>query len=271
MNILSAPTALGNRPYEDNGNARRTDEGPARVLDQGVAKRLSAKTIGEVSAAPYRDFVKPRGGIRNEDLVLDHVRRIAKAIEAHDDFTITVGGDCSVLLGCLLGHSRGTDLGLVYLDAHDDFNTEETTESGGVAGMCLAQATGRGRSELAHLRGPRALVRDDDVVTVGVREGNFAGVNFRRAITAGEILEHFGDREFFIHLDIDVLDPTFMPFVDSPTASGLTPATLTSILTPLVRNPRAVGMEVTLYDPRHDHDRRGAALIANILEESFRS
>lgn len=270
MNILSAPTSLGNRPYEDNGAARRTNEGPARLLQQDVVRRLGARDIGEVAAADYRDFVRPRGGIRNEDLVLDHVRRVARALESQDDFTIVLGGDCSVLLGCLLGLSRGRDLGLVYIDAHDDFNTEEKTETGGVAGMCLAQATGRGSSELAHLRGNRPLVRDDDVVAIGIREGNFANVNIRQAATAPEVLEHFGERQFFIHVDVDALDPSFMPFVDSPTPGGLRPEALTSLLAQLVRHPSAVGMEMTIYDPRNDRDNRGAALLAAILEESFK-
>ncbi len=135
--------------------------------------------------------------------------------------------------------------------------------------MDLALATGRGASELARLGGSRPLVRDEHVVAVGVRDGNFAGSNIRTASQAGEILEYIGDRDFFVHLDVDVLDPQFMPFVDSPEPGGLDPVTLTSLLMPLVRHPRAIGMEMTIYDPRGDHDSRGAALLANILETVF--
>ena len=269
MNILSAPTSLGNRPYERDGTARHTSEGPARLLQQDLVRRLRARDLGEVAAADYRDFTFRPGKIRNENLVLDHVKRIARALEPHDDFPIILGGDCSVLLGALLGLSRGRDLGLVYIDAHDDFNTEETTETGGVAGMCLAQATGRGTSELAHLRGERPLVRDEDVVAVAVREGNFHNTQIRQAGGADEIIEHFGEKEFFVHLDVDALDPSVMPFVDSPTPGGLRPDALRSLLAPLVRHPRAVGLEVTIYDPRDDRDGRGARLLADILEQAF--
>lgn len=143
MNVLTAPTSLGNRPYEDDGTARWTDRGPARLRDTGSVQRLRARDLGDVPAAPYRDFVRPPGGIRNEDLVQDHVRAIARALEPHDDFTLILGGDCSVLLGSLLGLSRDRDLALVYIDAHTDFHTVETTVTGAVAGMCLALATGR--------------------------------------------------------------------------------------------------------------------------------
>ena len=269
MNILLAPTNLGNRPYESDGTARWTHLGPRKLLDQRLSARLHARDIGEIAAAEYRDFVRPASGIRNEDLVLSHVRQIAAALEPHPGFALVLGGDCSVLLGSLLALSRGRDLGLVYIDGHSDFGTEVTSESGGIAGMDLALATGRGASELARLRGARPLVRDEHVVTVGVRDGSFGDANIRSARTAAEVLEHVGDRDFFVHVDADVLDPAFMPFVDSPTPGGIDPDGLTALLAPLVAHPRGVGMELTIYDPREDRDGRGAALLAGILERAF--
>jgi arginase len=263
LHLLSAPTSLGNRPYESadefNGTARHTDRGPARLREHGVVERLGAHDCGDVAAAPYRDFVRPPGGVRNEDLVHDHVQRIARAIPP-EGFTLVLGGDCSTLLGCL---DALRPEGLVFIDGHTDFNTPVTSITGAVAGMDLALVTGRGDTPLAH-----RFVEDDRVVTVGVRDGE---VPFRRATTADEILAHLGDRDFFIHVDADALDPAFMPFVDSPEPNGLTPEELIALLIPLVRHPRARGMELTIYDPRDDHDGRGAELLVTVLEESFRT
>lgn len=269
MNILTAPTSLGNRPYESDGTARHTDRGPARLREHGLVDRLHARDLGDVAAAPYRDFVRAPGAVRNEDLVLDHVRAVARALESSDDFTLIAAGDCSVLLGSLLGLSRGRDLGLVFIDGHTDFNTPATSQSGGVAGMDLALATGRGATELARLRGPRPLVQDEHVVAVGVRDGDFGDAQIRTATTADEVLAHLGGRDFFVHLDVDVLDPAFMPFVDSPEPNGLAPEALVALLSPLLRHPRAVGMELTIYDPRDDHDGRGAALLVDLLAQSL--
>jgi arginase len=269
MNILTAPTSLGNRPYESDGTARWTDRGPARLRDQRLVERLGARDLGDVPAAPFRDFAFERGKIRNEDLVLDHVRAIARALEPHEDFALILGGDCSVLLGSLLGLSRGRELGLVFFDGHSDFNTLDTTVTGAVAGMDLALAIGRGTSELARLRDGQPLVRDEHVVAVGVRDGDFGDSRIRTANSSAEALASLGDRDFFIHVDVDVLDPAFMPFVDAPEPGGLDPDTLVSMLSPLVRHPRAVGLEMTIYDPRHDHDGRGAALLADVLERTF--
>ena len=270
MNLLTAPTSLGNRPYEDDGTARWTDRGPQRIREQNLVHRLHARDLGDVPAAPYRDFVRPPGGIRNEDLVLAHVLEIARVIEAQDGFTLVVGGDCSVLLGNLLGLAgRARHPGLVFIDGHTDFNTVETSVTGAVAGMDLALVTGRGTSELARLAGAEPLVRDEDVVTIGVRDQAFRDADFRSATTAADVLEHLGARPFFVHLDVDALDPSVMPFVDAPEPGGLDPDTLVSILRPLVRHPNALGMEMTIYDPRHDTGGHGAALLADILERAF--
>jgi arginase len=269
MNLLTAPTSLGNRPYESDGTARWTNLGPARLRDQNLAVRLHARDLGDVPAAPYRDFMRKTGAIRNEDLVLDHVRAIARALEPSGDFTLILGGDCSVLLGSLLGLSRGRDLGLVFIDGHSDFNTIETTQTGAVAGMDLALAIGRGDSELARLRGAKPLVSDEHVVAVGIRDGDFGESRIRTATSANQVLEQLGERDFFVHVDVDVLDPLFMPFVDSPEPGGLDPDELVSLLAPLVHHPRAIGMELTIYDPRFDRDGRGAALLADILERAL--
>ena len=272
MRFLTAPTSLGNRPYEHDGTARLTTLGPQRVRDTGLVQRLRANDLGEVPAAEYRDFVRPPLGIRNENLIETHVREIASVLGAHSDFAVVVGGDCSVLLGSLLGLSGGREIGLVYLDAHSDFGTEETSETGGVAGMVLAQVVGRGRSNLARLRPGAPLVAEENVVAIGVREtgADFDNSRIQIASDAPGTLSALGDRDFFIHVDADVLDPRFMPFVDSPTPGGLSPQELLDILRPLAQRPRAIGLELTIYDPREDHDGRGAAMLADILEKALK-
>ncbi|HEY0591332.1 MAG TPA: arginase family protein, partial [Thermoanaerobaculia bacterium] len=257
--ILGAPTNLGNRPYEVDGTARQTTGLPRRLREAGVVRRLGARDLGDVAAAPYRDYVFVPGTIRNEDLVHAHARSIADAVAAHDGFTLVLGGDCSTILGCLAGLRRSrNDLAVVYFDAHDDFNTLATTITGAVAGMDLAIATGRVETPLARLDRRGTLLRDEDVVTVGVRERVVEDTPFRNASTAEGILAALGDREFFIHVDADVLDPAFMPWVDSPTPGGLHPDDLASMLRALLALPGAAGMELTIYDPRNDREGKGA-------------
>lgn len=268
MNILGAPTNLGLKPYDEDGTARGTTLAPARYRDHGIVPRLGARDLGDVPAAAYRDFTRLPGTVRNEDLVLDHTHALAaKIAETEDGFTIALGGDCSILFGNLLGHRRRRgELGLIYIDGHDDANTPATSETGGTAGMDLAIATGHGDTPLARLTGNGPLVREEHIVTFGIRD---RPTHFRAAASAADALQVLGDRDFFIHFDVDALDPEFMPFVDEPVPGGFTPDALASLLAQLVHHPRAVGMEVTIYDPKQDPEGRGAALIVEILENAF--
>lgn len=268
MNILGAPTNLGNRPYGDN-TPRWTHLGPVRLRERGIARRLRARDLGDVVAAPYRDIVRPPGGIRNEDLVLEHVMALAKTLEAHEGFTLVIAGDCSVLPGTLLGLSRDREAALVYIDAHSDLNTPEISETGGAAGMDLAFVTGRGDTPLARLGSNGPLVKDEHVVAVGVRDGDFAGTAIRAADSAAGVLEILGTRPFIIHFDVDALDPSAMPYVDSPEPGGLSPDEMVELLTPLVHHPNALGMEMTIYDPKHDRESKGADLLIEILASAF--
>ncbi len=270
LDLLGAPTNLGNRPYEDDGAARKTTELPARLREAGIVRRLGARDRGDIAAAPYRDLVRTPGRIRNEDLVLAHVRAIAAAIAAQDGFTLLLGGDCSTILGFLAGlRRRGSAPAVVYFDAHDDFNTIESTITGAVAGMDLAIATGRVDTPLARLEGDGPLLRDEDVITVGIRDRVVADPPFLSASTATEIIAALGDREFLVHVDADVLDPAFMPYVDSPEPGGLHPDALASMLRALLALPGALGMELTIYDPRHDTEGAGAKLLVDMLAKAF--
>jgi arginase len=71
-------------------------------------------------------------------------------------------------------------------------------------------------------------------------------------------------------VDADVIDPNAVPAVDSPTPGGLGLDELASMLIPLVRHPKALGLELTIYDPELDPDRTSAARLATLLERVLR-
>ena len=76
-------------------------------------------------------------------------------------------------------------------------------------------------------------------------------------------------RGFWIHLDADVINPALMAAVDSPEPGGPTIKELMDLLTPLVRHPRALGLELTIYDPRLDPDRSCATRLVSLLENAL--
>jgi arginase len=209
---------------------------------------------------------------------------------AQERFVVLLGGDCSTVLGALLGAKRsvGGPVGLVYVDGHADFATPEESQTGSVASMCLGLAVGRGATPLARLGGPEPLVRADDVALLGRRDAAEPSYG-HAALALSPILDLPGDalvalgfaeaaratlarvasthlRGFWIHLDADVLNPTEMPAVDSPEPGGPTLHEIVGLLSPLVRHPRALGLELTIYDPALDADRSCAARLVTLLE-----
>jgi arginase len=154
--------------------------------------------------------------------------------------------------------------------------------------MCLALAVGRGNTPLARLNGKEPLTNAANVVLIGRRDHAEPWYG-HEALRASAILDlpHAAVRErraagisraaldrlaqtdlagFWIHLDADVLDPSVMPAVDSPVPDGLGLEEIAELLTPLVRHPQALGLELTIYDPTLDPDRACAARLVTLLE-----
>jgi arginase len=287
--IIGAPSSLGVRPYDD-GVARHLDRAPDVFRERRLADRLDAIDTGDVAPPPYRDYARPRTRPRNEGQVIAYSRDVADRVAAvihNARFGLVLGGDCSVLLGCLLGarRSRGVPIGLAYVDAHADFSTSEESATGAVSGMSLGLAVGRGATRLARLAGASSLVDPEHVALVGRRDGPDVSHTAVAAstildlsaheissmsvadITAATLARVAGPdvKGFWIHLDVDVLNSSVMPAVASPEPGGLVAADLARLLRPLVTHPRALGMNVSMYDPALDPDRSCARRLVALL------
>ena len=291
IGIVGAPSAIGIRPYA-SGAARHLDRAPEVLREFGLVDHLRAADLGDVASPTYRDYLRPPGRGRNEPEIVAYStalgERVAAAI-ASEGFALVLGGDCSIVLGSLLGarQARGR-VGLAYVDAHADFATPGESSTGSVAGMSLALAVGRGESPLAHLRGCFPLVDGGHAALLGRRDGEDSRCG-RADLLASSILDvpdgsllAEGPEEaarlalrrltvpelqgFWVHLDADVLNPLQMPAVDSPVPAGPTLESLVALLKPLVRHPKALGLDLAIYDPRLDPDRACATRLVRLLE-----
>jgi arginase len=290
--VVGASSSIGIRPYDD-GEVRNLYRTPGVLRERGLIERLDAADLGDVVAPPYRDFVRPPGRARNEAEVIRYSRLLAERVAvatSHGRFAVVVGGDCSIVLGCLLGAKRtaGGPVGLVYVDGHADFATPEESRTGSVASMALALASGRGDTPLARLAGRTPLVDASHIALVGRRDAAEAWYG-HSALAASSILDvadgqlmsrdpaavaadvlarvaAAGVERFWIQVDADVIHPAMMPAVDSPEPGGPMPDELVELLTPLVLHPRAIGLSLTIYDPALDSDRSGARQLLRMLE-----
>jgi arginase len=269
------------------------DQAPRVYRELGLVERLAARDLGDLTAPPYHQLERPPGRMRHQAAVGAFNRRLAERVAAAvaaGDFLVLLGGDCSILWGALAGLPEPR--GLAYVDGHGDFALPSFSPTGSPAAMALALAVGREDRPPLPPPVPPALVREEHAVVLGRRdhaeEAFYGGPALRSsgvgdvdaaaiaargpAAAAREALERVagpGLAGFWIHLDADVLAPRYMPAVDSPDPGGLAPDPLVELLAPLVRHPRALGLQLTIYDPGLDPDRSCGRLLVEILERSL--
>lgn len=283
LSLLGAPSNLGLKPYDDSGRARGVTDAPRVFRELALPARLGAHDRGDVPAPAY-DYAHRRNGIRNEAAIAGYSRELGEAVRRiRDDghFALVLGGDCSILLGTLLG--CGDDVGLAFLDGHCDFATPALSHTGGAAGMDLALAVGRGGSPLSRLRDGRPLIDEGRVVALcrkdladepyygddSIRKSRVLDLPWETKNAAESALARIGEGPFVIHVDADVLDPVEMPAVDSPEPGGIRAEELTPLLRTLAQHPNAIALELTVYDPWLDDDRRCARLLADLLTNAL--
>ncbi|SEN13372.1 arginase family protein [Nonomuraea pusilla] len=281
--VLDAPSNLGLRPPAPDV-VPGCYKLPWALRDAGLLERLGADDAGAVVPPRYVATWSPGDGVRNGAAIASYTRALADRVAAVRDsgrFPVLLGGDCSIALGPALALRRTGRYGMAYLDAHTDFrHLGNSPHVGSAAGEDVALMTGRGDDHLVDIDGLRPYVRDEDVVLLGVRDED----DVKDAVGSGLACQPGTDLSveaaakvlvrddldgFWIHVDADVLDPSVLPAVDSPTPGGLDAGGLTEVLRGLLALPGAAGLEVTILDPDLDEDGSQAALLAGILVDAL--
>ncbi|WP_163570530.1 arginase family protein [Fodinicola feengrottensis] len=222
----------------------------------------------------------------------DYARKLADrlaVVRRAGDFPVVLGGDCSILLGPMLALRRDGRFGLAYVDAHTDFREPANSPYvGSAAGEDLALVTGRGDGYLVDIDGLKPYVRDEDVVQLGARDEDDlrdfveTGIRMRTSAhiiadgtdatlaAAAEVLVRPDLDGFWLHIDADILDPSVLGAVDTPTPGGLDRRQLTDLVRGLLTLPGAAGLEITIFDPDLDPTGTQAALLTDILVDILR-
>jgi arginase len=271
--VIEAPSILGLFP-------KGVETLPEGLLGAGLADRLEARRAGRVPTPPFDDRRDAETGLRNPHGLAQYAVALADAIEPvleRGEFPVVLGGDCSILLGCTLATRRRGRAGLLFVDGHADFYQADAEPFGEAASMDLALVTGRGPAVVADLEGRRPLVRDQDVAALARRDAEEAAAHGSQRIedTAIDVIDLASLRKdgvaagvrralrrltssaidgFWIHLDADALDDAVMPAVDYRLPDGLQWSELVTILRAAIASGRALGMDVTIFNPKLDED-----------------
>ncbi|CEJ12544.1 Arginase [bacterium YEK0313] len=287
--IVEAPSTLGLASDGVEGL-------PDRLLDLGLAERIHARRAARLTVPAKDPMPDPETGILNAGAIAAWSPELANAVEAVLDARecpVVLGGDCTILLGSMLAFRRRGRYGLLFIDGNADFFQPEQEPNGEGASMDLAFVTGHGPPLLTDIEGRGPLVRSEDAVAFAYRDhkdqkeygspplpGELKAIDLPAiramgiAAAAREAVEHLtraGLDGFFVHLDADCLDDALMPAVDFRVPDGLSWDELGVALRFALASGKAVGLEITIYNPRLDADGSAGRGLADVLAAALGS
>jgi arginase len=275
----------------DLGQARRgVDMGPSATRYAGLDAQL--RRLGYVTAnvgnlhIPDRDTLPTDGGAAVLEAAVDACSRIyqeARAAVARGSFPLFLGGDHSLAVGTIAGVTEEEPIGVLWIDAHADMNTHETSPSGNLHGMPLAALLGHGRPELVDVGragpkldpgdvvligtrsidpGERELIRHSGIGVYTMREIDERGVS----VVVREALVRLAHRQrLHVSLDMDVLDPGEAPGVGTPVSGGLTYREAHLVMEMIAESERVASAEVVEINPILDNGNRTARLACGLI------
>lgn len=281
--VLEAPSTLGLR-------SEGVDRLPKALLQQGLAERLSARQAGCIEPDSRSSQRDPETNVLNGTDIASYSYKLADAMGAlldAGDFPLVLGGDCSIVLGSALALKRRGRYGLLFIDGQADFFQPEAEPYGEAASMDLALVTGYGPTLLTRFDGDSPLIKPTDAVAFGYRDhedqarfgsqplpGELRAFDLAAiqrlgvARAAEQAVQHLSRDDldgFWIHVDADCLDDAVMPAVDFRLPGGLSPEHLETALRTALNSGKAVGIEVTIYNPTLDPDGRAGKLLTDLL------
>jgi arginase len=294
IHLLGVPMDLGS-------GRRGVDMGPSAIRIAGVAAKLAElghrviddgdvviKNMEELKVGNERARYLPE--IARASAIL--ARKVERII-GMGHFPLVLGGDHSIAIGTVSGlaafaASQGRKLGLLWIDAHGDINTPETSPSGNIHGMPLATLLGFGAPELTSIGGDAPKIAPANVALVGIRSLD-SGEKKRlkdtgvRVHTMSDIDRHGVDRVMkkalaqvtdgadFVHvsLDLDAVDPAVAPGVGTPVKGGLDYREAHLLMETIAEAGVMTSLEVVEVNPILDQRNASAEFAVELVQSAF--
>jgi arginase len=268
-------------PYHAGDERAGSAGGPRRCIEAGAAERLAAAghqvRVAEVNRkAPFRDTVSA-----SLDVCLGLANQVRQAIRGAE-FPLVLAGGCDASKGILSGidHRAG---GVVWFDAHGDFNTPDSTISGFFPGMSMAVITGHCYGNAWAQLGNADPVAETHVVMAGVRQldplerellaaSAIQVVHWQNGRPQGSLtacLDALAQRvkDVYVHIDMDALDPGVAPgVVDQPVVGGISLEQLEDAIDAISARFRITAAALATYNPERDQGERTLQSALRIIE-----
>lgn len=272
--IVEFPSNLGLKepqPGKEPGVKRLPDW----FQRHNLHKILDPENTLRLDPPKYNNTKDAETQILNANSLIEYAREQAYLVNnllTRNKFPFILGGDCSILLGSAIALKQKGNYALFYLDGHTDFMDVSLSETGGVGGMAASIVTGNGHEKLTNILNLSPYIKEENLWCAGNREYDDEYENEIRNSSATYIslkdlrekgisnctaafLSEVESRNldgFWLHIDVDVLNDTIMPCVDSRTPDGLTYDEFNELTSYLFQSKKLSGLEITILDPDLD-------------------
>ena len=284
-------------PMDLGADRRGVDMGPSAIRYAGLSETVASLGYGYEDEGDLR---VPKPEVRDQDAeqppegtakYFGETREVCRGVEtavadavSDGDLPLVLGGDHSIAIGSVSGVRSERDVGVLWLDAHGDFNTPASSPSGNVHGMAAAALVGRGgfgdwiggdlSEEDVAMVGLRDLdseergaLEDSDVATYTMRDLDTRGVEEIIGEAIDRILE--GVDALHVSLDMDVLDPDEAPGVGTPVRGGMTYREAHAVMERVADTGALKSIEIVEVNPILDTDNRTAELGVGLLASAL--
>lgn len=242
VEIIGVPMDLG-------ANRRGTDMGPSAIRYAGlinVLRKMELEVIdqGNIDIPVPESLKLENPSLRFIDEIITGCLKLGEVVSSalgSGNFPLILGGDHSIALGSLLGVTKQIPgIGLIWMDAHGDFNTLETSASGNIHGMSLAASCGRGDDRVVHIGGFSPKIQEEKCVIIGVRDldpeekqllqqskvtvfsmRDIDEMGVAKIIRKAIAIAGSGGNGIHLSFDMDVIDPAIASGVGTPVTGGL--------------------------------------------------
>jgi len=294
VSIIGFPMDLG-------AGRRGVDMGPSALRIAGLQSKLENLGYDVNDTGDVKIEIMERQKVQNLKLkflneILKTSVSLASKVEKVLDkgnFPLCLGGDHSIALGTIAGISAYCNknklrLGVIWIDAHTDMNTEETTPSGNIHGMPLAASLGIGNDKLVNLYGINPKIKPENCALIGIRSVDAAEkMNIKKlkipVSTMADIdkvgihrimvkaLKHFRESVDHIHVsfDVDSVDPSLTPGVGTPIPGGLSYREAHLIMESIAECGCMSSLEVAEVNPILDHKNKTAIFTTDLIASSM--
>jgi arginase len=288
-------------PLDLGAGRRGVDMGPSAMRLAGLNGKLESlgyevEDLGNVSVAqPESTPAGPENAryLATIAKTCDTLANTVFSVMRDGKFPLVLGGDHSLAAGSIAGVSKhfrdqSNKIGVIWIDAHADMNTPESSPSGNVHGMPLACCLGRGPDELSHVLGYSPKIEGRNVVLIGLRDVDARERDIIResGVTAftmrdlderglGALLREAiqrandGTAGFHLSLDMDAVDPDEAPGVGTPVRGGMTYREAHLAMETLCDCAGMISMEVVEVNPVLDEANRTALLAVELVTSAM--